>query len=121
MPSRLISSKVAKDWVARLLLTPSAPDYFSNPSDLEILLALLKFALKLYDTDPIREAVVRRVAPTAEESSSDEALLEYIKNGSGCVYHPLGSASMLPSEDGGVVNPALKVYGTANVRVVSTV
>ncbi|TFK86053.1 GMC oxidoreductase [Polyporus arcularius HHB13444] len=94
------------------------PNYFSNPLDLEILLALFKFALKLYDTDPIREAVVRRVAPTAEESSSDEALLEYIKNGSGCVYHPLGSASMLPREDGGVVDPALKVYGTANVRVV---
>ncbi|KAI0724007.1 alcohol oxidase [Cerioporus squamosus] len=95
------------------------PNYFSNPLDLEILLALIKFALKLYDMSPIRESVVRRVAPTAEECSSDEALLEYIKNfGCGCIYHPLGTASMLPREDGGVVDPELKVYGTANVRVV---
>jgi choline dehydrogenase-like flavoprotein len=29
-----------------------------------------------------------------------------------------GTASMLPREEGGVVDPALLVYGTSNVRVV---
>lgn len=33
-------------------------------------------------------------------------------------YHPIGTASMLPREDGGVVSPKLIVYGTTNVRVV---
>ncbi|KJA23940.1 hypothetical protein HYPSUDRAFT_137089 [Hypholoma sublateritium FD-334 SS-4] len=28
-----------------------------------------------------------------------------------------GSCSMLPLEDGGVVDPKLKVYGTTNIRV----
>ncbi|GAA6012440.1 hypothetical protein JCM10207_007087 [Rhodosporidiobolus poonsookiae] len=32
-------------------------------------------------------------------------------------HHPAGTCSMLPRADGGVVDPTLKVYGTANVRV----
>ncbi len=32
--------------------------------------------------------------------------------------HPLGTASMMDRALGGVVNSELKVYGTANVRVV---
>lgn len=34
-------------------------------------------------------------------------------------WHPLGSASMLPKEEGGVVDKDLIVYGTNNLRVVS--
>ena len=33
-------------------------------------------------------------------------------------YHPLGTASMMSRELGGVVDSKLKVYGTSNVRVV---
>lgn len=33
-------------------------------------------------------------------------------------YHPVGTASMLPRNQGGVVDSTLKVYGTSNVRVV---
>lgn len=32
--------------------------------------------------------------------------------------HPLGTASMMSRELGGVVDPELRVYGTASVRVV---
>ncbi len=32
--------------------------------------------------------------------------------------HPTGTASMMAKEYGGVVDPELRVYGTANVRVV---
>jgi choline dehydrogenase-like flavoprotein len=34
------------------------------------------------------------------------------------VYHPIGTASMLPRADGGAVDTAFKLYGTTNVRVV---
>ncbi|KAI0332148.1 GMC oxidoreductase [Cubamyces sp. BRFM 1775] len=95
------------------------PNYFSNPLDLEMLLAILKFTIdKAYKTSPFSDPVRKQVSPSPEECASDETLKEYIKNNCGCVYHPLGSASMLPREDGGVVDPQLKVYGTANVRVV---
>ncbi|RXW15191.1 hypothetical protein EST38_g10664 [Candolleomyces aberdarensis] len=42
---------------------------------------------------------------------------EYIKTGHITTFHTVGSCSMLPREDGGVVDPQLKVYGTKNVRV----
>ena len=32
--------------------------------------------------------------------------------------HPVGTAAMMARELGGVVDPELRVYGTANVRVV---
>ncbi|KAI0707691.1 GMC oxidoreductase [Earliella scabrosa] len=97
------------------------PNYLSNPLDVEIMLALVKFGLKVYETSPIREAIVRNFVPQAAADGtelSDDVLVEYIKNTCSCVFHPLGSASMLPREDGGVVDPELRVYGTANVRVV---
>ncbi|KAL3478513.1 hypothetical protein BJX99DRAFT_269189 [Aspergillus californicus] len=34
------------------------------------------------------------------------------------MYHVSGTCAMMPREDGGVVDPRLKVYGTSNVRVV---
>ncbi|KAG8711308.1 hypothetical protein FRC11_003131, partial [Ceratobasidium sp. 423] len=34
------------------------------------------------------------------------------------VYHPIGTAALAPEALGGVVDNKLRVYGTANVRVV---
>ncbi|KAL4810681.1 hypothetical protein BDV18DRAFT_165324 [Aspergillus unguis] len=34
------------------------------------------------------------------------------------MFHVCGTCAMMPREDGGVVDPTLKVYGTRNVRVV---
>lgn len=84
-----------------------------------MLLLILKLAMKVFETKPLADEVRKLVVPSPEEAASDEALTEYIKNSCGCVFHPLGTASMLPREDGGVVDPQLRVYGTANVRVVS--
>ncbi|KAH9857111.1 GMC oxidoreductase [Lenzites betulinus] len=101
--------------------TPPAidPNYLENPVDLEMMLAAIKFTLKMYQTEPLRGVVRKQFAPTAEQSATDEALIDYIKSNCTTVFHPLGSAAMLPREDGGVVSPRLRVYGTANLRVVS--
>ena len=93
--------------------------YLAISEDLDVLLAAVKFALKLPKTSPLVDLVRKQIAPSPEEAASDEKLKEYIRQKVACVFHPLGTASMLPKEDGGVVNPELKVYGTANVRVVS--
>jgi choline dehydrogenase len=44
--------------------------------------------------------------------------LEYISLTCTTEWHPIGTCAMLPGEDGGVVNPRLKVYGVGNLRVV---
>ncbi|KAI0819515.1 GMC oxidoreductase [Trametes gibbosa] len=100
--------------------TPSAidPNYMENPVDLEMMLAAMKFTLKMYQSEPLRGVVRKQITPTPEQSATDEALIEYIKNNCATVFHPLGTAAMLPREDGGVVSPRLQVYGTANLRVV---
>ncbi|KAI0780704.1 GMC oxidoreductase [Trametes elegans] len=94
------------------------PKYFSNPLDLELLVNFLKFALKLYETSPLSDAVRQQAFPRPDRCTSDEALIEYVRENCNCFWHPIASASMLPQEDGGVVDPQLKVYGTANIRVV---
>ncbi|EIN08374.1 alcohol oxidase [Punctularia strigosozonata HHB-11173 SS5] len=97
------------------------PAYFTNPIDLQLLKAILKFTLKLYDTPPFSNLVKARVAPqldSKDEAAQDDVLEQHIKSTGGAVYHPIGTANMMPREDGGVVDPQLKVYGTANLRVV---
>ena len=42
-------------------------------------------------------------------------LMEYVVEPN---YHPIGTASMMARDLGGVVDSELKVYGTSNVRVV---
>jgi hypothetical protein len=87
--------------------------------DLKLLTSLFRFTLRLYETGPFGALVKRCIMPTSEDLSSDDKLQEYIKNNCGPVYHPIATASMLPREDGGVVDTSLRVYGTANLRVVS--
>ena len=41
----------------------------------------------------------------------------FIKDRAVGAHHYTGSCSMLPREMGGVVDPRLRVYGTANLRV----
>ncbi|RDB20297.1 L-sorbose 1-dehydrogenase [Hypsizygus marmoreus] len=88
-----------------------------NPVDLAILLDSLKFARKLVKTDALKGLVNKEVAP-GPGVQSDAELEEYIKNQVSTSFHPLGTASMLPRAEGGVVDSELKVYGTANLRVV---
>ena len=44
--------------------------------------------------------------------------LSYVENNYRPVFHPIGTAAMLPRSLGGVVDSNLKVYGTQGVRVV---
>ncbi|KAI0743800.1 GMC oxidoreductase [Daedaleopsis nitida] len=101
------------------LIAPAIdPSFLSRQEDLDVLLAITKFALKLTQTEPLSGAVRKLCSPTPDVAASDDALVRHIKENYGCVHHPVGTASMLPKEDGGVVDPELRVYGTLNVRVV---
>lgn len=105
-------------------LAPPAidPNYLSNPADLEILAKAVGFTTRLLDTAPLKDIVRGYVLPRTEVMGVGGAgkLKEWIKATVGPTFHPLGTAAMLPKEDGGVVDAELKVYGTTNLRVVCT-
>ncbi|KAJ7923107.1 GMC oxidoreductase-domain-containing protein [Mycena leptocephala] len=91
---------------------------FENDIDLEIIVEGLKFMRKIIAQPSLRDdAGVRPIAPSAEVQSDDE-IKEYARQACFTSYHPVGSASMLPREEGGVVDPDLVVHGTTNLRIV---
>lgn len=49
---------------------------------------------------------------------NDEAILQYIKANTIPNWHASGTVRMLPEEDGGVVDPRLRVYGVEGLRVI---
>ena len=113
------------------------PCYFSNPTDLDVFARGVDFTLRLWETTVLKDAFKRIVLPVGAPDAdwtnpkgrtgggigvADEvrlgAIKEYIRENVFPVFHAVGTASMLPEADGGVVDPELKVYGTSNVRVV---
>ncbi|KAF7341597.1 GMC oxidoreductase [Mycena sanguinolenta] len=88
-----------------------------NEVDLNILVNAVKFARKLATTPSLSAVFTREVLPGAGIQTDDE-IKDYIRSTVDTVFHPIGTASMLPRELGGVVDPSLKVYGTSNLRVV---
>ncbi|KAJ2968144.1 hypothetical protein NUW58_g10285 [Xylaria curta] len=61
------------------------------------------------------------VTPTEDVlplNATDEQWTAYIGDTLVPNHHPIGTASMMSRELGGVVDPNFKVYGTENVRVV---
>ncbi|KIJ48387.1 GMC oxidoreductase [Sphaerobolus stellatus SS14] len=105
----------------------SSPDPFVqgviHPNDLacqidaENMLAGFKFARSLAQHEPFKGVVAKEVSP-GPSVSSDEDIIQHLKDSFSTAWHTVGTSSMLPREKGGVVDPRLKVYGTTNIRVV---
>ncbi|KLO19184.1 alcohol oxidase [Schizopora paradoxa] len=95
------------------------PNYFANEADLDLLVHIAEFALRMMKTSPLSDCVKEVILPKKEFlERGREGLKDYIRATCTPVFHPVGTASMLPREDGGVVDAKLKVYGTSNLRVV---
>ncbi|KAJ2925508.1 hypothetical protein H1R20_g11585, partial [Candolleomyces eurysporus] len=111
------------------------PNYFKENFDLKVFLEQAKFVRSLTETEPFKSNCTEvQPGPSCATDEQLEGklyiliywasadihslpLTEYIKTGHITTFHTVGSCSMLPREDGGVVDPQLKVYGTKNVRV----
>lgn len=61
--------------------------------------------------------IVAQSDPKPEVLEDDAALAEYIRANLETAHHPIGTASMMPRELGGVVGPDLRVYGCKGLRV----
>ncbi|KAK9489782.1 hypothetical protein V1508DRAFT_400526 [Lipomyces doorenjongii] len=93
------------------------PRYLEHCFDLDLFTAASRQGLKLAATAPLSEALDKCIVP-AVPLSTDEEYKDFARQTLGTFYHPIGTCSMLPREDGGVVDSSLLVYGTKNLRVV---
>jgi choline dehydrogenase-like flavoprotein len=98
------------------VLPATDPQYFSKKFDLDVMVAGAKFLRKLASTAPFSNNIVTEIAP-GPSVSTDADWANYVKDTLTTEYHPIGTASMLPQVDNGVVDPNLKVYFTDNLRV----
>jgi choline dehydrogenase-like flavoprotein len=90
---------------------------FESEIDHEIMVEGLKFMQKLIAQPSLRDDAGTRAIAPSPDIVSDEDMKEYARQSCFTSYHPIGTASMLPREEGGVVDPNLLVYGTANLRI----
>lgn len=86
-----------------------------NDIDMEILVSGTKFVRKLCQSEPLRSIIDEDIIAGPQ---SDEEIKIQLRERTDVCFHPIGTASMLPREEGGVVDSNLKVYGTRNLRVV---
>jgi len=93
------------------------PAYLTSPIDIEILARAVRFSRKLTQTDSLVGSVAAFLEPELSVKTLDE-FKAYCSDALSPIYHPVGTASMLPKGDGGVVDAELRVYGTKNLRVV---
>lgn len=92
------------------------PRYGSNPIDIQVLQRALAFNKRLIATQSMAQLAPQLLSPPADASTAD--LAHYIRSRGQTEYHPSGTAAMMPLALGGVVDPALLVYGTTNLRIV---
>ncbi|KAI8309181.1 Dehydrogenase citC [Colletotrichum sp. SAR11_59] len=94
------------------------PNYFANEHDLEAAIQAIKYCRKIATTEPMASIWESEYEPGLDVVQTDEQWKEFALNTTLSIFHPVGTCSMLPKEDGGVVDANLKVYGTSNLRVV---
>ncbi|KAG8528668.1 uncharacterized protein KY384_006355 [Bacidia gigantensis] len=96
------------------------PNYLSNPLDTYVVGQGLLHIQQVAQTAPFSNHLKNGgTVYQPDFYKLDESNVEdFVKSHSASEYHPMGSCSMLPRDQGGVVNERLQVYGTKNVRVV---
>lgn len=94
------------------------PRYLSNAYDLQGLIEAAKFGRKIAQTEPLASLLVGEYLPGLAAVSTDDEWVEYARKAMRTIFHYSGTCAMLPKEDGGVVDPRLRVWGTTNLRVV---
>lgn len=66
------------------------------------MMAAVRFAANLARTEPLASMIVAQTDPTVAVLNDDAALEDYIKRNLETAHHPIGTASMMPREYGGM-------------------
>ncbi|KAK7510981.1 glucose oxidase [Phyllosticta citriasiana] len=106
------------DWRAQPRIDPK---YFMLDYDAQSQVAVARYMRRLYATAPLSGLAGAETWPGTESvpaDADDATWSRWLKANYRSNFHLLSSAAMMPRDMGGVVSERLKVYGTANVRVV---
>jgi choline dehydrogenase len=92
------------------------PNYLSDPADIRVLNAGVRFARAIFAAPAIAQYSVTETLP-GPDITSDDALLDYARRYGTTIYHPVGTCRM---GDGpaAVVNSRLRVHGIDGLRVI---
>ncbi|KAL0940464.1 Pyranose dehydrogenase 1-like protein 2 [Colletotrichum truncatum] len=99
------------------------PNYYAHIADRKIAVQSFKYLRKILAHPRMSAFTVGpnhgEVSPgTAVSEDDEEAILSYVRKNTIPNWHASGTNQMLPLEDGGVVDPRLRVYGVDGLRVV---
>ncbi|KUJ10689.1 alcohol oxidase [Mollisia scopiformis] len=103
------------------------PKYLSHPIDVELMISGLLFTQKLSETAPLSTLLKDNPLGTGkiiqpsfhvEGRLTREKAEEIVRSSMITSFHPVGTCSMLPREEGGVVDDRLRVYGVKRLRIV---
>ncbi|KAF2455331.1 hypothetical protein BDY21DRAFT_324656 [Lineolata rhizophorae] len=90
----------------------------TNPVDMDLMIAYVRFVRRFMESEPFAPYNATEVYPGASVTSDDDLASwirgVYTPRG----YHPIGTASKMPRELGGVVDEGLLVHGTERLSVV---
>jgi choline dehydrogenase len=96
------------------------PRYLSHPMDVKMFGKHLLHVPKIFTTDPLASRLKDqgKALQPGYPVLTQENVEQFVVDNLDTEHHPIATCSMLPREDGGVVDEKLIVYGTKNLRVV---
>ena len=93
------------------------PSYLTNAQDFSLLANATMLVRQIASTPAAKSLYSAELLP-GPTVQTDNDFLTFVENNYAPVFHPIGTAAMLPESLGGVVDSNLRVYGVQGVRVV---
>ncbi len=91
---------------------------FTDPLDVDVLIAMMEFARKWYRTDAMKRLSPVEHAPGAGITSYNDLETCVREHAESTIGHQSGTTAMMPLELGGVVGPDLLVHNVKGLSVV---
>lgn len=87
------------------------PNYLATQTDCDTIVAGVKIARRIAAQPPLDGKITSEMRPGAH-AQDDDALLDWVRNSAGTIFHPTGTAAM-----GAVLDQRLRVRGVQGLRV----
>jgi hypothetical protein len=94
------------------------PRFLTDQFDLDVGVALAKQSRVMFQAAPFGSVVADAFVNAVPANGTTADWEAYLRSTSFGASHWVGTSALLPRDDGGVVSPSLKVYGTSGLRVV---